>query len=130
MKLKQFKINGLFGLFSYVIPLRTTDQITIIHGPNGYGKTALLRLIDGFFNSRYSELRQIPFKDLTFDFSDDSHLHIERHASNSESATRRSLPKITFTRRKSGGEEQTFTSDTNKKEGRIQLAVPISAIDD
>ena len=41
-RLTKIEVVNLFGVFRHVIPLNLTDRITIIHGPNGYGKTALL----------------------------------------------------------------------------------------
>ena len=57
MKIQQISVSGLFGIFDHVIPLNVEDRITIIHSPNGFGKTALLRMLNGFFNSRYSVFR-------------------------------------------------------------------------
>jgi predicted ATP-binding protein involved in virulence len=61
MQIQQISVTGLFGIFDHVIPLNMNEHITIIHGPNGFGKTAMLRLLNGFFNSRYSVFRKIPF---------------------------------------------------------------------
>jgi predicted ATP-binding protein involved in virulence len=58
--------------------LNMEDRITIIHSPNGFGKTALLRLINGFFNLRYSELPTIPFTEFRLDFDDGSCLQITK----------------------------------------------------
>lgn len=72
MRIKQIEVSGLFGVFNHTIPLKLTDHITIIHGPNGLGKTVLLKMVDGTFNGRYSILRSIPFKKLRILFDDDS----------------------------------------------------------
>jgi predicted ATP-binding protein involved in virulence len=61
MQIQQISVTGLFGIFDHVIPLNINEHITIVHGPNGFGKTAMLRLLNGFFNSRYSVFRKIPF---------------------------------------------------------------------
>lgn len=61
MQIRQISVTGLFGIFDHVIPLNIDERITIIHAPNGFGKTVLLRMLDGFFNSRYSVFREIPF---------------------------------------------------------------------
>ncbi len=61
MRIKQVSVIELFGVFDHVIPFNMDEHITIIHGSNGLGKTALLRMINVFFNNRYSELRSIPF---------------------------------------------------------------------
>lgn len=76
MRIKQISVNGLFGIFDHVIPLNMDDRITVIHGPNGFGKTAMLRILNGFFNSRYSELRTITFTKFRVEFDDSSSFEI------------------------------------------------------
>ncbi len=72
MRIKQISVSGLFGIFDHVIPLNMNERITIIHGPNGFGKTVMLRILNGFFNSRYSELQTIPFSKFCVEFDDAS----------------------------------------------------------
>lgn len=84
MRIKQISVNGLFGIFDHVIPLKHDERITIIHGPNGFGKTAILRILNGFFNSQYSELRKIPFKNFKVELDDDGIVEITRDSSNTE----------------------------------------------
>lgn len=76
----------MFGLFNHSVPLHLDEHITIIHGANGLGKTALLRLLNGFFNSRYYELEVIPFSMLEIAFDDGSHVRVQK--SPEESKTR------------------------------------------
>jgi predicted ATP-binding protein involved in virulence len=76
MQIQQISVTGLFGIFDHVIPLNMADRITIIHGPNGFGKTAMLRLLNGFFNSEYLILTTIPFERLDIVFDNDSRVEI------------------------------------------------------
>ena len=76
MQIKQISVNNLFGIFNHVIPLNTSERITIIHSPNGFGKTAMLRLLNGFFNSRYLVFRTTPFTKFRVDFSDGSRIEV------------------------------------------------------
>ena len=78
MKIKKVVVNNLFGIFHHEIPLNMENHITIIHGPNGFGKTTLLKMINALFCSRYYELRRIPFDELFVDFDDKSKLHITK----------------------------------------------------
>ena len=41
MKIKEISVLNLFGLFDHTIEFKLEDHITIIHGPNGFGKTIL-----------------------------------------------------------------------------------------
>ncbi len=78
MKIKRIVVKNLFGIFNHEIPLNTKEHITIIHGPNGYGKTILLTLLNAIFNSRYHKLRPIPFNELVIDFDDNSILSFKK----------------------------------------------------
>lgn len=78
-RIKQITITNLFGMFNYVIPLHLDDRITIIHGPNGFGKTIILKLLSEIFpyilldafDARYHPtLRTVPFDQLIIDFDD------------------------------------------------------------
>jgi len=61
-RITQINVTQLFGIFNHIIPLNNEEHITIIHGLNGFGKTTLLRMLNGIFHHRYSELRSIPFR--------------------------------------------------------------------
>lgn len=78
MKIKRISVYGLFGVFDHTISLNTNQRITIIHGPNGFGKTAVLRLLNSFFNSRYSELRSISFNKFKVELNDDTVIEVAR----------------------------------------------------
>jgi predicted ATP-dependent endonuclease of OLD family len=45
MKLSRIKIEKLFGQFDYDIKLNQDEGITILTGPNGYGKTTILNIV-------------------------------------------------------------------------------------
>ncbi|MEH2059890.1 MAG: AAA family ATPase [Nostoc sp.] len=92
MRIKQISVSGLFGIFDHVIPLNMDERITIIHGPNGFGKTAILRIINSFFNSRNAELKTIPFKTFRFEFDNNASLEIK----NTENAEESKKNNIVF----------------------------------
>jgi predicted ATP-binding protein involved in virulence len=106
MRINKISVTKLFGVFNHPISLNMEDRITIIHSPNGFGKTALLRLINGFFNSPYSELLTIPFEEFRIDFDDDSYLQITDFFDKSENKKDKSL---TFYYSKPGAEAEIFS---------------------
>ncbi len=77
MRITGISIKGLFGSFDHTIPLKP-DRITIIHGPNGLGKTILLQIVLGLFKRRYAKLMEIPFQSLEIKFDDGSILWVEK----------------------------------------------------
>lgn len=44
MKLIEIKIQDLFGMLNYTVPL-DKNEITMLTGPNGYGKTMILKIL-------------------------------------------------------------------------------------
>jgi ABC-type cobalamin/Fe3+-siderophores transport system ATPase subunit len=55
MKLSRIKIENLFGQFDYDIKLNKEEGIAILTGPNGYGKTTILKIVyDLFSEGRFS----------------------------------------------------------------------------
>jgi len=68
MRIKSFHVQGLLGQFDHDIKFNTKERITIIHGPNGVGKTTVLRLMESVLDLRYSFLRSCIFNRLQIKF--------------------------------------------------------------
>lgn len=84
MRIKEISVSGLFGIFDHVISLNMGERITIIHGPNGFGKTIILRMLNGFFNSRYSVFYTIPFSNFKVGFDNQNSIEIIKASNNSD----------------------------------------------
>ncbi len=91
MRIKQISVSGLFGIFDHVIPLNMDERITIIHGPNGFGKTAILRILNSFFNSRNAELKAIPFRIFRVEFNNNSSIEIIKNAEKAEESEKNNI---------------------------------------
>ena len=78
MRITEVVAEGLFGIFDHTISLNTEDRITIIHGPNGFGKTILLQMLSGLFNGNYAEFRNIPFRRFGVQFEGGSRIWIDK----------------------------------------------------
>lgn len=76
MKIIRAKFDKLFDYFDYTIDFH--DTVTIIHGPNGCGKTTMLKIIDAVFNKNIEFLKATEFQGVQFFFSNDTCLRIER----------------------------------------------------
>lgn len=125
MRIKQISVYGLFGIFNHVIPLKTNERITIIHGPNGFGKTAVLRILNGFFNSRYSELRSIPFDKFQAEFDDGKIIEVVRDSKEPQEAGR---VDITFHLYKAKSKKLSFSLGQVKFSP--DLGFPIGVLDE
>ena len=75
--LKSITISGLFGTFNHSIEFPQGNDVTILLGQNGIGKTAILRLINMFFNHQLSKLTEISFKNAVISFVDGDEINID-----------------------------------------------------
>jgi len=62
MRIEKIVIEGLFGLYDHEIPFNLTDRVTILHGPNGVGKTTVLRMIDDLATFDFAVFIEVPFR--------------------------------------------------------------------
>lgn len=69
MKLNWIKVDGLFTRFNHMIELKE-DGLTIVHSPNGLGKSTLVKMVCLAFNGEWEELDAIPFRRLEFGFDE------------------------------------------------------------
>lgn len=126
MQIQQISVSGLFGIFDHVIPLNMDERITIIHGPNGFGKTAMLRMLNGFFNSRYSVFRTIPFTKFRIEFDNGSSVEVVRDSDNLERTRKRD--HINFDFYASRSEKLSFTLKGIKNPPDLDF--PVDILDD
>lgn len=70
LRVTHIRVEQLFGKYTHEVPLRTSDRVTIIHGPNGVGKTVLLHLVNAVLSGNLPEVIQIPFEVLEVTLSD------------------------------------------------------------
>jgi predicted ATP-binding protein involved in virulence len=90
--LKKIIIEKLFDndKFNYEIELK--DRVTILTGPNGYGKTTILRMIDALAkNDKFLFFRKV-FKKIIFKFSDGASFEILKEKNSSFTIKRNDLP--------------------------------------
>ena len=80
LRVTHIRVVNLFGRYTYEVPLRTNDRVTIIHGPNGVGKTVLLRLVAASLSGNFPELVKVPFQTFEVTLSDGAVLGFRRAA--------------------------------------------------
>ena len=77
MAITRLKITKLFGQFDYDIPLDNPSGLTILTGPNGYGKTMILQLIDNLFNQKFEFFEDLIFGNIDMKLSNGKQIVIE-----------------------------------------------------
>lgn len=69
MRITKISVKGLFGMFDHEIPLNQESRITIVHGPNGVGKSVMMELVNSLFTYGYEYIAGIPFERFEIEFS-------------------------------------------------------------
>lgn len=114
MRLKSFQIEGLFGLFNHAIEFNLDERITIIHAPNGYGKTVILKMIEGFFGGSLGVFRAHEYERVTMTTDDGSVVAIQQFVTEPDRFVERGFNRRSYTIRVSTGGEA-FEWDPRKR---------------
>lgn len=109
-RVTRVQVQGLFGLFDHDIKLRTADHITLIHGENGLGKTAILKLVTAMFGTSNTEFRRTSFDSLRLDFEDDSYVRVKKEGVN-DCADSGADQSLVFDGRIGRGKAETWVDD-------------------
>ncbi|OQX06313.1 MAG: hypothetical protein BWK73_31185 [Thiothrix lacustris] len=78
LRITEIGVRGLFGMYDHTIKLNSEERITIIHGPNGVGKTVFLGLAHNLLLGQFQRLVAIPFDYFVVKFDNDSALSCTR----------------------------------------------------
>jgi len=76
MQITRIKVANLYGLHNYDILFNNEACLKIIHAPNGYGKTTILRLIKEILEGDYHALYVVPFDRFTIVFDSQEELEV------------------------------------------------------
>jgi predicted ATP-binding protein involved in virulence len=87
MELQSIKINRLFDLYSYNIELNNAEDLTILTGPNGYGKTTILNIIYNLFNRRFFYFQKFKFELITVVFAGNKRITVSQKDKKTEIQT-------------------------------------------
>lgn len=71
LRVVRIVIEGLFDQFTHDIPLNQTDRVTVLHGPNGVGKTKVMEFVHKTLTRslHLSKRAKSPFKQLSLQLS-------------------------------------------------------------
>ena len=135
MIINKLKIVGLFEQFNYTIAFNTEEQLTIITGPNGYGKTMILNIIFNFFNRRFYFFQNLVFKKIEFYLDNDFNIEITKKKENvsslfnEEKAEEKEKVLIKFIKNQGDIDSIVYTNEAeNEFFSRIEKYLPIRRI--
>lgn len=127
MQFTNIKIEGLFGLYNYDINLnnqKEEDKLTIITGPNGYGKTTILTILSSLNSEDLIYFYKLRYSSIVISFDDDSILSVKQNESTKNDTNDTKQPtvkEVMFIWSKDGEElchfkyTPTFISDANEE---------------
>ena len=76
LRLRRIVVDGLFNIYDHDIRLNLDDRVTLLHGPNGVGKTVVLGMIDALLRGRLGHIKEIPFSRFFLEFHDGSTIEL------------------------------------------------------
>ena len=77
-RLQRIEIDGLFGIYNHRIDLNEEDRVTLLHGPNGVGKTTTLRMVDALLRRELGYFVKLPFSRFHLRFDDCCILELQK----------------------------------------------------
>jgi predicted ATP-binding protein involved in virulence len=88
MKINTIKIEKLFEIFEYNISFSGNENVIIITGPNGFGKTMVLNIIFNLFNRKFLFFQKLVFEKITVFLQENIKIVISKNADNDKSHVR------------------------------------------
>ena len=128
VKISKIGIYGLFDRFNHDLVFNPDELITIMIGPNGFGKTMILRILNALFNLPLQSLRRMPFKEVNVCFDDRSTLRVHRASGKRDSRRRSHRHALQVDYLPSYGPTQSFTPREQINEE--DMPFPVNAIED
>lgn len=110
MQFTNIKIEGLFGLYNYNINLNNQeeeDKLTIITGPNGYGKTTILTILSSLNSEDLYYFYKLRYSSIVINFDDDSVLSVKQKETNindTSDTIQPTVKEVSFVWKKKGEE--------------------------
>ncbi len=76
--IKSIKIEKLFEIFDYNIEYPADGNVLIITGPNGFGKTQVLKILYNLFNRKFTFFKTLVFENITIYLNDNISINISK----------------------------------------------------
>lgn len=111
------EVKELYGAFNHKIELKE-ENITLLLGENGLGKTVILRMIKAFFDKDFFELQTYLFSELVLFFDDKTKISVKKITNEDDEI------KLTFNfyrGNKKEGEKHEMEFSTNQLHGRRSM---------
>ena len=128
MKIAKISVHGLYGRFDHELVFDPDERVTIMIGPNGFGKTMILRILNAIFNLRMRSLERMPFRVVKVFFKDQSCLEVHRDTAPATGRGRRDQSSLRVEHTTFLGERQFYVPGERLR--REDLPFPTNSIED
>lgn len=122
MRINSIKIDKLFEIFDYNISFSNSENLLIITGPNGFGKTMILNIIFSLFNRRFLFFQKLVFEKITIFLDDNISIIISKTVESDK-------PKLKFRFTQNNKEIETYDYSSKLEsdiERNIQRYLPVA----
>ena len=129
--IKSVHISSLFEIFDYKVTYPDGENVLIVTGPNGFGKTQILNILDSLFNRKFLFFRSLVFKKITVFLSNDISIDILKRTLK-EKKDREEKNEIVFVFKEGIKKIETlnYSSDLDIESQRvIERLLPVAKID-
>lgn len=82
MRLSRLTVKQLFGVFSYDFSIKDDQEIALLTGPNGYGKTTLLNILSELSQANFIFFVTLPFESIFLEFTNGASICITSEEEN------------------------------------------------
>lgn len=83
VRVKSIHVRGLFGMYDHDVVLNESERMTVVHGPNGVGKTVLFKLVQDLLAGPGVDLLKYPFHECRIEFTNSATLTARREGKDS-----------------------------------------------
>ena len=77
--IKEITIEKLFGNYDYNIKIPQGENVSILTGPNGYGKTTILNILGHLLNCEFWYFYFLEFKRIVISFDSNKYIEIQKY---------------------------------------------------
>lgn len=84
VRVKSIHVKGLFGMYDHDVVLNEHERMTVVHGPNGVGKTVLFKLVQDLLAGPGVDLLKYPFLECRIEFTNAATLIARRNNEDSK----------------------------------------------
>lgn len=125
-RVERITVEGLFGLYDHIIHLNKVEHITVVHGPNGVGKTVLFKLTHALLTGRVLDLLKYPFQRFEVALTDGTRLEVVQEKQGTQTKTVREYKD----NRRIGKEIALNAKNLRRWADRIEHFAPIHEVSD